>query len=905
MKKRFLAILLGLCMVVTLLPTVALAVGETTAAIQLGTSAISGYDRTTGYDYIYFGSYDSTPIKWRVLSDTSSGESYKDAGGDDYTGRSLFLLSEGLLGTGTYGDVYFKQDSSSNAWQNSDAQAWCKDFAGERGSSVTDAFSGDELAAILATTKNDNGFTSTTASVPFASVNGILSGDKVFFLSAEESENSDYGFDDDDARIANYDASARGWWLRSPCAHGDDSAGLVTGGGNVLDCNVNAAWAARPAFHLNLNSVLFTSAADNSGHNDSFMVPTAYIGNEWKLTLADNNDFSADASISGSVNLSEGYSDETLIINHAALSSLSAEYTNVTAMLTDETSKILYYGSINPDPSATESFFAIPIGLNIGEYSLYVYGEDWNEENYTDYATGKPFSTKIVVSAPHTHSYSLTYQYSDGTGHWQECSDASCPDADKGKTATEAHSYSDESDTLCDTCGYTRTITPIHSHSLAYKYSDGTGHWQECSDASCPDADKGKTATEAHSYSGDSDTSCDTCGYIRTNGMGGNGDNDDSDDDDPTITPSTSVTVPVSINENSTQVNARISGTTAIIDDTKLSSFDTVLGDHVDDVDSITLNFSVLNKKINAVELSADLIEKIHNLMSGLNARPEILKVIFTDNSSIGFDAESLRRMYEWANALNITISIKRIEDSLVNSLQQQTIGNRPALDINITSGSMPISDIGGNMTMSTPYELNSGENAEGIKVFYVDDNGNKEPCDTNYDSVKKKVKWETDHLSVYMIGYEEPQISPKTGDDTPAEEIHQNPDAEDKPSTAPAYMTYTVKHGDTLWAISLKYGCTISEIVTANSDLIKNPNLIYAGCQLKIPQSASRNTDNNPDAILPGDKKTAVYIVKRGDTLWAISQKYGCTIAEIVALNGELITDSDLIFDGWELKIP
>ena len=61
----------------------------------------------------------------------------------------------------------------------------------------------------------------------------------------------------------------------------------------------------------------------------------------------------------------------------------------------------------------------------------------------------------------------------------------------------------------------------------------------------------------------------------------------------------------------------------------------------------------------------------------------------------------------------------------------------------------------------------------------------------------------------------------------------------------------------------------------------------------------------DSADAILPDNRKTVVYIVKRGDTLWAISRKYGCTVAEIVGLNGKLITDPDLIFAGWELEIP
>ena len=117
--------------------------------------------------------------------------------------------------------------------------------------------------------------------------------------------------------------------------------------------------------------------------------------------------------------------------------------------------------------------------------------------------------------------------------------------------------------------------------------------------------------------------------------------------------------------------------------------------------------------------------------------------------------------------------------------------------------------------------------------------------------------------------------------------------------------MTYTVQKGDTLWAIIKKYGCTVSEIMAANSDLIKDSDLIYPGWQLKIPQGEATDEDTRADFILLEDKRADVYIVNQGDTLWAISKKYGCTIAEIVSLNGELITDPDLIYIGWKIKVP
>lgn len=119
------------------------------------------------------------------------------------------------------------------------------------------------------------------------------------------------------------------------------------------------------------------------------------------------------------------------------------------------------------------------------------------------------------------------------------------------------------------------------------------------------------------------------------------------------------------------------------------------------------------------------------------------------------------------------------------------------------------------------------------------------------------------------------------------------------------SYLTYTVQAGDTLWKIARKYSCSVAEIVAANSDRIKNPNRIHAGWQLKIPQSGAPITGGTPDAVLPENKKSGRYIVRQGDTLWKIARKYGCSVAEIISLNRELIRNPALIYSGWELKVP
>ena len=383
MKQRIVSILLTLAMCLSLLPATAFA-AEGDKTIMLGTSGISGYDSTKGYDYIYYGNWSapdnyttSGPIKWRVLDDqTNTGET------------GLFLLSDGLLGTGYYGGVYFDNTSPySNAWQGSDAQTGCQDF-------YISNFSTGEQGAVIATTKSDEAFTSSTKSVPFAASENILNGDKVFFLSAEEAENSAYGFANDNARIANYGGSACAWWLRSPYAGYTDGAGAVYGYGHVDFITVNDDWAARPAFNLDLTSVLFTSAAAGgksaSGMDSGLTAVGDYAGSEWKLTLLDKTREFAVTETEVS-----GISGGTVTLNYAGATTGTNEYISV---IIADSSGAQYYGRVaQPTDTDGKVEITIPSGLADGTYTLYVFSEQYNGDYKTDYASAFDTVTLTVV----------------------------------------------------------------------------------------------------------------------------------------------------------------------------------------------------------------------------------------------------------------------------------------------------------------------------------------------------------------------------------------------------------------------------------------------------------------------------------------------------------------------------
>lgn len=227
-------------------------------------------------------------------------------------------------------------------------------------------------------------------------------------------------------------------------------------------------------------------------------------------------------------------------------------------------------------------------------------------------------------------------------------------------------------------------------------------------------------------------------------------------------TPSTSVTVPVSGEEKTIRVDAAVNSTTATIEDIDLSKLNTVIGNDVK-TGVVTIDFSVLEKQIDTVKLPANVIKQIAAAVKDPSNDAESLSIVLTDGTSIEFDEKALSKKTAQTNQTDITISIKRTTDSALSALQQQAVGSQPAWDIKLTSGGKNISDMGGVITLHTPYELRSGEQSNGIVVYYVDENGNRESCETSYDPVKKLISWKTSHLSVYMIGYDENRVTPDT----------------------------------------------------------------------------------------------------------------------------------------------
>ena len=383
-KSRILSLLLAICLVVGLMPTAALA-ADGSKTIMPGTSGIKdptaeGSTYYTPNSYIYFGKNGETPIKWRVLDADKANDSSTDG---------MFLLSEYLLASGVQFEAAWNSDDNDgqtnpNEWQNSDAQVWCKNFASNQSN-----FSQAEQGAMLGIAKEDSGENS-LYSISWGK-SSLTANDKMFFLSVREL--ADYVGSYDGAPglpATTVDGSAGVWWLRSPNANITHDAGLVYDNGYVFDLNVDYDWAARPAFNLDLTSVLFTSAAAGgksaSGMDSGLTAVDDYTGSEWKLTLLDSSrsSFTVDAS-EAETSVEVGYTSWSIPVDYSGAQTGANEY--VSALLCDSNGNVLYYGNIAQNSASGTAALNIPAGLAAGSYSLKVFSEQCNGDYMTDYAS--------------------------------------------------------------------------------------------------------------------------------------------------------------------------------------------------------------------------------------------------------------------------------------------------------------------------------------------------------------------------------------------------------------------------------------------------------------------------------------------------------------------------------------
>ena len=348
---------------------------EGSAAIQLGADALSVLSKnvnTATAPTVYFGqNHENNPAAWRVIGYDGSGVT--SSKGD------ITLLAAGAMGVIPFVDAIL-----NNEYAPSNLKATI-----------------DALAEKLTTEEN-------AAVKKRALTSGSYDGENTDCVAGGQVDNAVFWpLSAKEAIAVNNDLRAldpahpnwvtTGWWLRSP---GSDKYRLavVRSEGSVQYSGFsvlifNNYRTVRPAFNLNLNSVLFASAAVGGKPDGGLTEVSKYSGNEWKLTLLDSrrNFAVTEKTVSAAP-------DDTVTLNYKGATRGKNEYISV--ILADNNGA-QYYGRVaQPTAKSGTVEIKIPSDIAPGDYTMKVFSEQYNGDCKTDLASAFADVTLTVESQP-------------------------------------------------------------------------------------------------------------------------------------------------------------------------------------------------------------------------------------------------------------------------------------------------------------------------------------------------------------------------------------------------------------------------------------------------------------------------------------------------------------------------
>ncbi len=348
----------------------------------LGTGANTKNAQTVYYGVDIDENQNANPIAWRVIG-------YNGSGAASASGAAT------LLSAGTMVQTFFDESgNSSNAYANSTLRKKIEEGyenGGAHVDGILDSLSDAEQGAIKRRTLVHGSYNNEEPkNIDCIAGDADLEDVALWPLSTKEANAVNKSLRIVDPDHPSWKISY--WWLRSP-GNKDYRAAYVCGDGDI-DCegvNVsNTDYCARPAFYLNLESVLFTSAAvggKSSGNAGAEALEAqsdlTNSSGEWKVTIKDSNH--ADFAVSKVTAEENGVSVEYKKAKAGTDEYISAIITD--KPVTEADAAIKYYGRI-AQAAAANSSVTINTAGKLGENDhLYIFNEQYNGDKKTDYAS--------------------------------------------------------------------------------------------------------------------------------------------------------------------------------------------------------------------------------------------------------------------------------------------------------------------------------------------------------------------------------------------------------------------------------------------------------------------------------------------------------------------------------------
>ena len=325
--------------------------------IRNGTDALNKTVNTASAPTVYFGqNQENKPAAWRVIG--YDGNGVAGAQGD------MTLLAASNMSSG----LQFADFGASNEYAPSNLKTAIDALA--------EKLTTEENTAVKKRTLTSGNYNEENTDC----VAGAQVDNAVFWpLSSKEAIAVNHDLRIADPEHPSWASSC--WWLRSP-GYSNHDAATVRGDGSVVYYGnaINNWWCVRPAFNLNLNSVLFTSAAVGGKPDGGLTEVPEYTGNEWKLTLKDSN-----RNFAVTEKTADAAPGDTVTLNYKGATAGTNEY--ISAIIADS-SGARYYGRVaQPTAESGTVEIKIPSDLAPGDYTLKVFNEQYNGDYNTDYAS--------------------------------------------------------------------------------------------------------------------------------------------------------------------------------------------------------------------------------------------------------------------------------------------------------------------------------------------------------------------------------------------------------------------------------------------------------------------------------------------------------------------------------------
>jgi hypothetical protein len=403
MKKRgsrLVAAFLSAAMTVAMIPAISSPVISKAAGNKkiacVGTKAIKApdpgeisADATWKGSYVWYGNYNDTSMKYRVLDPKTT----------KFGGTTMLLDCDNILYKGQFDKDGKKNYGASRVtdWAYSDIKSSLNgmDFLNKEGvfSEIEkDSIFQSEIATHALAAGESSGNVSDWLEQSYKNY-VALNNEKIFLLDTEDACNKDYGFYPSENRVGSrekksiYDSKYATYLLRSGQPDDDEFVGYIMED-FLWGVEVDTVVGVSPAFNVDLNSVIFSSlVSGNVEANDA----------EYKLTLKDN-----DLEVAVPEDKNVTIAGDVVSVPYSISGKNNKNATQVSVLILDKqymdgnsnNANVLYYDKLNISDSFSsegEGVFELPSDLGISKwgvnYHVYLLAEDVNDGKETDYAS--------------------------------------------------------------------------------------------------------------------------------------------------------------------------------------------------------------------------------------------------------------------------------------------------------------------------------------------------------------------------------------------------------------------------------------------------------------------------------------------------------------------------------------